>query len=116
MHDYACHLRENATDAERLLWSRLRRRQVHGCKFRRQRSIGPYVCDFVCLELSVIVELDGSQHVTQAPYDDNRDRFLRASGYRVLRFWNADVLVRIDSVVETIFEALQRPSMDGRFD
>ena len=116
MHDYARHLRKNATEAEKLLWSRLRRRQVRGCKFRRQRRIGPYVCDFVCLEESVIVELDGSQHVTQETYDDNRDRSLRSNGYRVLRFWNADVFARVDSVVETIFEALQHPNMDGRFD
>ena len=116
MHDYARHLRKNATEAERLLWGRLRRRQVSGCKFRRQRQIGPYVCDFVCLESSVIVELDGSQHVAQALYDDNRDSYLRSNGYRVLRFWNADVFGRLDSVVDTIFEALQRPNMDGRFD
>jgi very-short-patch-repair endonuclease len=116
MHDYARHLRRHATEAERLLWSRLRRRQVGGCKFRRQRSIGPYVCDFVCLEASVIVELDGSQHAAQATYDDNRDHYLRSIGYRVLRFWNVDVFARVDSVVETIFEALQHPDMDGRFD
>ncbi|MFO1083232.1 MAG: DUF559 domain-containing protein [Reyranellaceae bacterium] len=116
MHDYARHLRQNATDAERLLWSRLRRRQVRACKFRRQRTVGPYVCDFVCLEASVIVELDGSQHATQVAYDDNRDRYLGSNGYRVLRFWNADVFARIDSVVETIFEALPHPTLDGRQD
>jgi len=64
----------------------------------------------------VIVELDGAQHVAQGSYDDNRDRYLRANGYRVLRFWNADVFTRLDSVVDTIFEALQRPNLDGRFD
>jgi adenine-specific DNA-methyltransferase len=64
----------------------------------------------------VIVELDEAQHVAQGSYDDNRDRYLRANGYRVLRFWNADVFTRLDSVVDTIFEALQRPNLDGRFD
>jgi very-short-patch-repair endonuclease len=92
------------------------RRQLNGYKFRRQRPVGPYVCDFVCLEASIVIELDGSQHVTQAPYDANRDAFLRSRGLRVLRFWNTDVLRHIESVIETIFEALHRPEMDGRFD
>lgn len=116
MNDYARHLRQNATDAEKLLWRHLRRRQLNGCKFRRQRPIGRYVCDFVCLEASVVVELDGSQHVAQAPYDANRDGYLRSQGFRILRFWNGDVFSQTDAVVETIFEALRRPEMDGRFD
>ena len=70
----------------------------------------------VCLEAAVIVELDGSQHVIDAPYDANRDAFLRSTGFRVLRFWNGDVLSRTDSVVETIFEALYRSEMEGRFE
>ena len=98
------------------MWSRLRRRQVGGFKFRRQRPFGPYVCDFICLEASVIVELDGSQHVEQATYDGQRDAFMRSYGFRILRFWNGDVLSRTDSVLETIFEALHRKEMDGRFD
>jgi very-short-patch-repair endonuclease len=116
MKSYAQDLRNNATDAERLLWSRLRRRQLGEFKFRRQRPIGRYICDFVCLEASVVVELDGSQHVIDAPYDDKRDAFLRSAGFRVLRFWNGDVLSRTDSVVETIYEALYRLGMEGRFD
>ena len=113
---YAQDLRNNATEPERVLWNRLRRRQLGGFKFRRQHPIGRYICDFVCLEAAVIVELDGSQHVTDAPYDANRDAFLRSTGFRVLRFWNGDVLSRTDSVVETIFEALYRSEMEGRFD
>ena len=116
MNDYARELRNNATDAERLLWHHLRRRQLNGFKFRRQRPIGRYVCDFVCLEASVVIELDGSQHVSQAPYDAKRDAFLRSNGFRILRFWNGDVLRRTDSIIETIYEALHRPEMDGRFD
>jgi len=116
VNDYARDLRNNATDAERRLWNRLRRRQLGGFKFRRQHPIGRYVCDFVCLEAAVVVEIDGSQHVIDAPYDANRDTFLRSNGFRVLRFWNGDVLSRTDSIVETIFEALYRPEMDGRFD
>ncbi len=116
MDSFVRHLRSNPTDAERHLWYRLRLRQLAGFKFRRQRPIGPYVCDFVCLEASLVIELDGSQHVMQAAYDEARDRFLRERGYRVLRFWNHDVLARTESVIETIFEALRRPDMDGRFD
>lgn len=114
MIHFARQLRRNQTDAERRLWSRLRRRQLSGCKFRRQHPVGIYVCDFICLEAKLVVELDGSQHLDRAPQDLHRDAFLRAGGFRILRFWNADVLLRTDNVVETIFEALHRPEMDGR--
>ena len=109
-------LRRDMTDAERRLWSRLRRRQMAGFKFRRQHQVGLYICDFACVEAGVAIELDGSQHVEQAAYDLRRDAILRSAGFRVLRFWNGDVLVRTDDVVETIYEALQRPELDGRFD
>jgi very-short-patch-repair endonuclease len=116
MIHFARKLRSNLTDAERQLWSRLRRRQLNGFKFRKQHPVGIYVCDFICLEAAVIVELDGRQHLDRAPEDLHRDAFLREQGYRVLRFWNGDVLSRMNSVVDTIFEALQRSEMDGRFD
>ena len=116
MIHFARKLRANLTEAERLLWSRLRRRQLADSKFRRQHPIGPYVCDFACIEKSVIVELDGSQHLDKAPYDFRRDAFLRSKGFRILRFWNGDVLSQPDNVGETIFEALHRHEMDGRFD
>ena len=87
-----------------------------GFKFRRQHSVGPYICDFACVEASIIVELDGSQHVEQSDYDARRDSFLRLNGFRVLRFWNNDVLAQTDVILETIFEALHRREMDGRFD
>jgi very-short-patch-repair endonuclease len=116
MLNFARNLRQNLTPAECLLWSRLRRRQVCGFKFRRQHMIGSYICDFVCAEARVIVELDGSQHLDSAPYDADRDRFLRSQGYRILRFWNGDALHRTESVMETIFEAMHRKNMDGRLD
>jgi very-short-patch-repair endonuclease len=116
MIHFARKLRSNLTDAERRLWSRLRRRQLYGFKFRRQHPVGIYICDLICLEAAVIVELDGSDHLDWAPQDLHRDAFLRGQGYRVLRFWNGDVLRRTNSVVDTIFEALQRSDMDGRFD
>jgi very-short-patch-repair endonuclease len=109
-------LRKNATDAERHLWNELRGRRLAGFKFRRQRPFGPYVCDFICLEASIVIELDGSQHVERSVYDARRDAFIRSYGYRVLRFWNADVLDRKEGVMETIFAALHRGDMDGRFE
>jgi len=113
---FARSLRKNQTEAERRLWNHLRARRVNGFKFRRQRPFGPYVCDFVCLEASIVVELDGSQHVMQSHYDARRDAFIRSYGFRVLRFWNTDVLLRTESVLETIYEALYHKEMDGRFD
>jgi very-short-patch-repair endonuclease len=106
----------NLTDAECLLWSRLRRRQLAGFKFRRQHMIGPYICDFVCPKAAVIIELDGSQHLDAASYDLRRDNFLRERGFRVLRFWNALVLSETDSVIETIFEVIHRKEMDRRLE
>jgi len=117
MLNCARNLRQNLTPAECLLWSRLRCHQMSCFKFRRQHMIGSYICDFVCAEARVIIELDGSQHLDQASYDASRDRFLRSQGYRVLRFWNGDVLSETEGVMETIFEAMHRKEMaDGRLD
>ena len=116
MTSYARDLRNSATGAERRLWKRLRRRQLAGFKFRRQRPIGRYICDFVCLEAFVVVELDGSQHLAQAPYDEQRAAFLKSNGFRVLRFWNDAVFSEPEVVVQTILEALDRRDMEGRFD
>ena len=112
---FARSLRWNATDTERLLWKHLRRRRVDGFRFRRQRPFGPYVCDFICLEARMVVELDGSQHLEQADRDAWRDDFMRSHGYRVLRFWNGDVTVNTAEVLDTIFAALHHKEMDGRF-
>ena len=107
----------SATTPPRLnvAWQQLRRRQLNGFKFRRQRQVGRYVCDFVCLEAGVVVELDGSQHVVQSGYDDQRDYFLKSNGFRVLRFWNGSVFSEPEAVVQTILEALTRRDLDGRF-
>jgi len=110
MRRYARSLRVNATDAERLLWSRLRRRQIAGFKFRRQHQVGLYICDFACLDRMLVVELDGSQHAENLEYDQRRDRFLRSAGFEVLRFWNNDVLGNIEGVLDTIYAALDRSS------
>ena len=86
--NFARSLRQSLTDAECLLWNRLRRRQLAGFKFRRQHMTGPYICDFVCPEAAIIVELDGSQHLDAAAYDARRENFLRLRSFRILRFWN----------------------------
>ncbi len=99
-------LRKNATDAERALWRHIRLRQMEGHKFRRQQPLGQYVVDFVCLEKKVIVELDGGQHAEQVGWDSKRTVWLEAEGFRVLRFWNHQVLRDIEAVEEIIREAL----------
>ena len=82
---YARELRRNSTDAERWLWQRLRNRQLLGHKFRRQVPIGPYIVDYICLELWLVIEVDGSQHRQQKDYDEGRSQFLAMQAYGVLR-------------------------------
>src|SRR5215813_508974 len=98
-------LRIDATDAERRLWYRLRSRQIDGAKFVRQERVGPYVVDFVCREQRLIIEVDGGQHATD-PRDAVRDAWLSARGYRILRFWNNDVLSNTEGVLGSIAAAL----------
>ena len=102
-------LRSNLTDAEQFLWQRLRYRQIEGHKFRRQRPVGPYIVDFVCLEVKLIIEVDGGQHSDNKTYDMVRDRWLEEEGYRVLRFWNNEVLKNIEGVIEIIQCAADEP-------
>ena len=99
-------LRKTPTKAEALLWYHLRGRRFADHKFRRQRPIGPYFADFACLEARLVVELDGGQHADAVAYDDERTRLIRARGFRVLRFWNNDVLTQMPSVLEEILLAL----------
>lgn len=97
------------TDAERSLWSRLRRRQILDCRFRRQQPLGEYIVDFVCLEKKLIVELDGGQHAEQEEYDTQRTRWLEDQGFRVLRFWNNQVFKEFHAVVQAIYNELLPP-------
>ncbi len=99
-------LRKHPTDAERLLWRHLRLRQLGGYKFRRQQPLGPYIVDFVCLEQRLIVEVDGGQHAEQTEDDAQRTAWLEAEGFRVLRFWNTEVLQDTKTVQEVIRAAL----------
>ena len=99
-------LRKNMTDAERLLWQHLRNRELGGYKFRRQRPIGPYIVDFVCLEKRLVVEVDGGQHAGQVELDTKRSGYLKEKGYRVMRFWNNEVLQETESVLAVILSSL----------
>src|SRR5205085_1591279 len=94
-------LRVNQTDAATVLWNRIRNRQIEGHKFVRQEPIAGYVCDFVCRERRLVIEVDGGQH-SESAADVVRDRRLSEEGYRVLRFWNNDVLGNIEGVLAKI--------------
>jgi very-short-patch-repair endonuclease len=96
-------LRRNQTDVEHLLWQKLRNRQLLNFKFRRQFPIDPFVVDFCCLELKLIIELDGSQHFGQATYDENRSFYLAQHGFKVIRFWNNEVIENCAGVLEKIY-------------
>ena len=106
---FARRLRGLQTDAERKLWSKLRDRQICRAKFRRQHPIGKYITDFCCVEIGLIIELDGSQHMQQVQADQRRSRYLEQRGYRVLRFWDNEVLANIDGVMEQIVRVLNSP-------
>lgn len=102
-------LRRDQTEAERLLWMQLRDRRLQGFKFRRQHRIGPYIADFVCPEGWLVIELDGSQHLAATDYDAARSRFLEERGYRVVRFWNSDVALRMTELLDTVLRVLRTP-------
>jgi very-short-patch-repair endonuclease len=101
-------LRASTTGAEQQLWRALKRIPVYGSHFRRQVPIGQYVADFACLKAKLLIELDGGQHSQDAvaARDERRTRWLEAEGYRVIRFWNAELLDNLDGVLDTIYAAL----------
>lgn len=103
--DKARALRVEGTDAEKVLWRLLRGRRLDGWKFRRQHPVPPYILDFACLELKIAVEADGGQH-NGSLHDEQRAEFLAHLGWRVLRFWNNDILANPEGVAETIRVAL----------
>jgi very-short-patch-repair endonuclease len=126
---FARYLRNNLTEPERKLWAHLRGRRMAGIRFRRQQPIGPYIVDFYCSKAKLVIELDGGQHTTDAAieYDSRRTHWLEAQGYRVLRFSTAELLENRNSVLDTIWQAVQvsalphpeppaavRPSLEGR--
>ena len=109
MNPLARMLRQNQTEAEARLWRHLRNRGLVGHKFRRQYPIGPYIADLVCLERYLVVEADGGQHAEREAEDVCRTRFLESQGFKMLRFWNNDVLSHTESVLIAILNELNTP-------
>ena len=101
----AIELRRELTHAEHSLWARLRNDQL-GVSFRRQHAIGNYIPDFCSPKARLIIEIDGSQHLAQREYDEERTKYFESIGYRVLRFWNNDVMNDIESVIRAIMQAM----------
>ena len=102
-------LRADMTDAERKLWSLLRRKQLQDFQFRRQVPLGPYVADFACMSQRLIIELDGGQHAERSEHDERRTAWLASIDFRVLRFWNGEIFTNTEGVLETIRLALVYP-------
>ena len=103
------HLRKESTEFEKLLWQKLRNKQL-GSVCRRQVSIGKYVVDFCFLQQKLVIELDGVQHEAQEEYDLERTRFLESQGFRVLRFWNSDIIQSEKAVLDRIYTELHHMS------
>lgn len=102
LRDRARELRRNQTEPELRLWGHLRGRRLLGEKFRRQVPIGPYIVDFLCKELRLVIEADGGQHTEQEAYDARRSAWLETQGYTVIRLWNVDIMQNTDGVLEAI--------------
>jgi very-short-patch-repair endonuclease len=100
-------LKREMTDAERRLWMALRGHRFQRLSFRRQAPIGPFIVDFVCHRRRLTIEIDGGQHATKPAHDIQRDAWLASKGYRILRFWNSDVLRNREGVLETIVNAIR---------
>ena len=102
LKQFAGNLRNNPTDVERLLWQRLKSSQVEGIKFRRQQVIEDFIVDFVSFEKKIVIELDGGQHAETIEKDKRRDDCLIMNGYKVLRFWDNEVIQNMEGVLEVI--------------
>jgi very-short-patch-repair endonuclease len=104
-------LRSELTDAERILWSKLKGRQVNGWQFRNQHPVGPYIADFACVKARLIIEVDGASHTedAQLAHDERRSAFLRKQGWHVHRVWNIDIYNNLNAVLDGI-HALLPPS------
>ena len=109
--DLARNLRKNMTTPEQHLWEALRKRQLDGYRFRRQTPLGRYIADFVCLEVRLVIELDGNHHHDQQGYDRERDHWMQAQQFQVLRFWNHDILNHQETVLQRIRYALHQQAL-----
>jgi len=106
-YELARKLRKELTPAEIKLWAWLRGNKINGVNFRRQHAIGKYVADFCAIKEKLVIELDGSQHLEQGEYDKERTEFLESQGYRVIRFWNNQVMKDMEGVILAIINALE---------
>ncbi len=107
-------LHRNMSLAEAKLWKHLRAHRMGDAHFRNQHAIGNYIVDFCAPRKKLIVELDGNQHINQKEYDDERTKYLESRGYRVLRFWNNDVLNKLDDVLKVIWSVLREENEEKR--
>jgi very-short-patch-repair endonuclease len=103
-------LRKRSTEAEKRLWGKLRAKQLGKLKFRRQQPIGKYIVDFISFEKSIVIELDGGQHAIEKERDIQRDEWLKREGFKILRFWDNDVLENLEGVMEVIQKNCMSPS------
>ena len=113
---HAKELHRNMTPAEVKLWARLRAHRLQGVHFRNQHAIGNYVVDFCSPKARLIIELDGSHHLEQEAYDTERTQYLESLGYKVIRFWNKDVMHDMDGVIRAIIQAMEaepHPSIES---
>ena len=104
--NYARELRRESTVVEKKLWGYLRSRRLKGFKFRRQYCIGKYIVDFVCFKRRLIIEIDGSQHMQQKDYDEERTVYLQSKRFKVIRFWNNEINLEFSAVMERIYKEL----------
>jgi very-short-patch-repair endonuclease len=109
-YQHARQLRKEVTPAEAKLWAYLRGNKLEGVNFRRQHAIGKYIVDFCSPKAKLVIELDGSQHLDQKDYDENRTEYLASRGYNVIRFWNNDVMNRIEDIMQAVHQALDDKS------
>ena len=110
----AIQLRKEPTNAEAKLWAFLRGNKLNGVNFRRQHAVGKYIVDFCSLKKKLVIELDGSQHLEQEEYDQERTLYLKSEGYRVIRFWNNQVMNDIEGVIKTIGYAVESNNKGGQ--
>ena len=102
LNTIARELRKRLTDAEKTLWNHLRLKQLENLKLRRQQPVDKYIVDFICFEKRLVIEVDGGQHLVEKSKDKQRDQYLRKHGFEILRFWNHEVLMNIEGVLEVI--------------
>ncbi len=106
IYSHSRELRHHPTDAEALLWRELRAHRFAHIHIRRQHVIGTYIVDFCAVRQKLVIEVDGGQHIDREGYDQERSAFLESKGYRVLRFWNHEVLNNLEGVITSILDAL----------